>query len=291
LVDLSPLVVIFTSGIVLGGIYAVVAIGLSIIWSVTKVLNFAHGSMFTWSGYAWLFTMSFTGNYVLASLVAILFGFVLATGVEIGIVRPLMKRPNWELLTLVALLAFSIFLDRLAIVTWGARTKLIPPFVTGVIDITPVVTIGFHDIIVVTIGVLALAVLWFFLVKSKVGMALRAVPMDQEGCALVGIKVEKMYVYSFGIGGMMAGLAAILLGSILFIDPFVGIIPLLKAFVVVVIGGIGSLKGTVYAAFILGISETAAAVFLGMSWAAPFLFLLMILVLIVRPRGLFGLDE
>ena len=70
MVDLSPLVVIFTSGIVLGGIYAVVAIGLSIIWSVTKVLNFAHGSMFTWSGYTWLFTLSFTGNYVLATLVA-----------------------------------------------------------------------------------------------------------------------------------------------------------------------------------------------------------------------------
>jgi len=142
--------------------------------------------------------------------------------------------------------------------------------------------------IIMAVAPVFLVGLMYYLKKMKSGMAVRAVAQDADGAAIVGIDSERVYSYTIAIGALMAGVAGVLLGVIFYLSPGMGGDPLVRALFIMVLGGMGSVKGTIYGAYIIGIIDALARYFIGMFWASPILFVMFILLLLLRPQGLFG---
>ena len=287
-VEIELLISSILYGLIWGGMYAVMSLGLALIWSTSKVTNFSHGSIYVWAGYIWLFAFSATKqNYLIASVAAVVFALVLGFGLEKGLISPLKKKPGWDLNCIIALLGFSLIVDSLALFSWGSYFKRIPEAVAGSIFFGVGYSISYQSILTFIIGISTLVLLSLFMKKTKLGLSMRAIANDPEGASIVGIDTSRVSFYAFGIGTALAGLAAIFLGNIILIGPNAGGSVLLKAFIIIVIGGLGSFKGTIASAFLVALAEAILAVFLGLANAVPLLFLLMIIILVVKPSGLF----
>lgn len=282
----TVLILTLINGLMWGGIYAILALGLSMIWSTTKVINFSHGSIYVWAGYIWIFTYLIIRNYLAASIISVIFALFLGFVLEKGIVSPIKKKHSWELNCILGLLAVSMILDSLALYIWGPYPKRIPPISENSITIGGY-NIYLHHLVTIIVGISAIIFLSFFLKNAKMGMAMRAIANDVIGASIIGINTNKVSFYAFGIGGALAGLGAIFLGNIFIVDPLSGGTILLKAFIIIIIGGLGSFKGTISSAFIIGVAESIFSTYLGLNLTAPFLFLIMLLVLVVKPSGLF----
>lgn len=276
------------SGVVLGGLYASMATGLSLIYSTLKILNFAHGAIFTWGGYVmWLLIASYGLNYSAALVCGMIFAFIVGVAIEISLVSPVRGRPQWDIAVIIATIGLALVLENAARLVFGAHVKTIPPSIGGSITAYNVF-ITWHSVVVLAAAMLTLIGSWFFLEKHKQGMGMRAVAENSEVAYLMGINVNRMYVYSFGLGSAMAGVAGMLLATVFYVSPDVGGVPLLKAFIIIVFGGLGKVKGTIYAAFLLGVIESITALIFGLGWALPVMFLVMVITLILKPSGLFG---
>jgi len=172
-------------------------------------------------------------------------------------------------------------------IIWGSRLKLLPRIIGGEINVFGAV-ISAHEGLIIIISPLILLFLWRFMASTQTGRSMRAVGQNQEMAHLIGINVPKTYLLVFAISTGLAGLSGVLLGGIRFVLPTMGAEPLLKAMTVIIFGGLGSLGATTGAAFILGMLEAILVQFVGMYWTPSILFLLLIVVLIFRPTGLFG---
>jgi len=285
---MDALMTTLVSGIVLGSLYALMASGLSLIWTTLGVFNFAHGALMMIGAFvAWTVSEGL-GLGLWAGLVAgVGATAILGILIEYLLVRPFYGRPNMLLITVMTTLAAMIILEKSAQIIWGARLKQLPRLMDGDVSIFGAV-VSRHEALIVVIAPLILIALWAFTTRTATGRSLRAVGQNQDAAALLGINVPLTFALAFGLGAALAGLTGVLLGGIRFITPTLGAEPLVKAMIVVIFGGLGSLGATVGAAFVIGLAEAFLVLVLGLYWTPFMLFLGLIIVLIFRPNGLFG---
>jgi branched-chain amino acid transport system permease protein len=281
---------IIVSGLVLGSLYALMSVGLSLIWGTLRLFNFAHGSLLMFGAYvAWTVADRHglgLGPWAgLAAAIIIMFlGGVL---VERVLARPFLQRKNSVIIVLMTTLAASIFLDNAAQVIWGPRMKRLPPLVGGTVSLFGS-TISSQEMLIIVLAPLTLVALWLFLKKTRTGLAIRGVEQNPRFARMVGINVPTIYAITFGLGVSLAAIAGVCLGSKIFVVPSMGADPMLKAFIVVILGGLGSMIGTIAGAYLVGFVEAASVYFIGLYWTPALLFLVMILTLVIRPSGLMG---
>jgi len=290
--NIAGLAEVLVSGITNGAVYAILALGLSLVYGISRIFNFAYGSFFTWGAYlGWVLLVGyFSFGYPIVFIIVCSLMFLLGLLVDRGIIHPLRQRANWQVTIWMATLGLALFMDNTVLVAFGPHIKSLPALFGGTINLGGFL-ISWHDMAMVLIAISIVIILEFFLGKTRLGMAMRAVAQDVVGAKMMGIPVDKVFRYIFAISVVMAGIAGILLASKYFITPRGGWEVFIKAFVIIAFGGLGSIKGTLYAAFILGIVEALVAWQLGFMWIMILWFVILLSVLIIRPRGLFGTTE
>ncbi len=275
------------SGISLGGQYALIAIGYTMVYGILRLINFAHGDVFMCAGLMMVFMCASLPVYVsipLMLLLTVLLGFV----IERAAYKPLRSAPRMSVM--ISAIGVSYLLQNVALYATGGQPQTYPslPFVSGTVTILGAST---HWVTVVTpvlVLVLVLLLQWF-INHTKIGMAMRAVAKDFETSQLMGIQINKIISVTFIVGSFLAAV-----GSLLYftnyptVVPTSGAMPGLKAFVAAVFGGIGSIPGAVIGAFIIGICETLIKGTSMTVFSDAFTFALLIVVLVVKPTGLFG---
>lgn len=281
---------VLLSGIVLGSLYALMATGLSLVWTTLGIFNFAHGIFMTIGAFiAWQVGTDL--GWGLGPAAGIALGVAALVGVgclsEFLLVRPFLSRSGVVMLVVITTLSATIFLENSTLLIWGARYKQMPPLIEGKVELLST-AISAHEVLMIAIAPLTLLALWVFLKFTRIGSAIRAVSQNQESALLMGMNVPLLYSIAFGLSAGLAGFAGILLGSIRFITPGLGNEPLVKALIVAIFGGLGSLGGTIGAAYIIGLVEAISTFFIGLYWTPAILFASMIVVLLLRPTGLFG---
>jgi branched-subunit amino acid ABC-type transport system permease component len=273
------------SGLTTGSIYAVMTVGMTLIYGTLRTLNMAHGSMVMIGGYvAWMLA-----GIVAAAIVAFAFGMVIQ---QIA-VRPLIGRRgvDFEMTAFISTFAVTIILSNLALQIYGARNKAVPPVIHGRLQLIEGVSVSWHSLVMAGIAVGTLLALGAFLSKTRYGLAISAVAQQLDAARLMGIPVQRVYNLTMGVASVLAAIAGVLLASVFFVSPNAGDLPLLKALIVAIFGGLGSVRGTILAAYIIGLGEALVSLYLGVKWSLPLLFLSIMIVMLVRPTGLLGKPE
>jgi branched-chain amino acid transport system permease protein len=281
---------ILLSGLLLGALYALISTGLSMVWSTLRMFNFAYGSLVTLGAYiAWtaIEPTQFGIPIGIGIAIAVVMLFGIGMLLERILISPFAKRPDASLIVMITTLAGSIFIENGIQIIWGPRMKQLPTLVTGKIQIlgTSISTTEF----IMLLGAPTILILLTLLLKyTKIGLAIRGVEQNRDLALLTGVNVSRIYSITFGISAGLAAAAGIMLGSTRIISPTMGSTPLIKGFIVVILGGLGSMGGTMIGAFVIGMIEAISTSFLGLYWTPAVLFGVMILTLIVKPTGLFG---
>lgn len=281
---------ILVSGIVLGSVYALMASGLSLVWTTLGIFNFAHGALMTLGAYvAWTVSDQAGLGLWLAAGLAVAVAAVIGVGILIEriVVRPFYDHRDILLITVMSTLATMIFLEKGMQLLWGARLKQLRPIVPGQVDLLGT-TISAQETLIIVVAPLLLGALWLFLSKSRIGRGIRAVGQNPNAAKLIGIDVSRLFIVTFALSAGLAALTGVLLGSVRLVTPTFGAEPLVKALIIVIFGGLGSLGGTIAAAYLIGLLEAALIFFIGIYWAPSMIFVLLILILLLRPQGLLG---
>ncbi|MDQ0394421.1 branched-chain amino acid ABC transporter permease [Labrys monachus] len=281
---------IIVSGLVSGALYALVASGLSLVWGSLGVFNFAHGVLLMAGAYVawWVSAPDGLGLGLPVGILASLTFLIVAGAIfYFLLVRPWVGKANAELAVIMTTIAGSIFMQNLVLEVFGGRFKTIDQLVEGTVTVagTPIQA---QNLLTIILAPLLLVGLWLFLTRNRTGLAIRAVAQNQDAAQLFGISVQRVYILTFAMSAVLAGVAGILLGGLFNISPDMGTDPLLRAFVVVVFGGLGSLPGTILGAYAIGLIEAFASYYIGIYWTPVVLFAVLIAVLVVRPTGLMG---
>jgi branched-chain amino acid transport system permease protein len=275
------------NGLAVGAIYALTALGLTLIYGVLHIINFAHGSLLMLALYAALFLYTLGGvDPYIAILVLMPLFFAIGYVLQRVVIQPAWHGRDENVLLVT--LGLAIVIDNLALWLWTSTTRSIDSrYSFDVIDLgvafMPVAkVIGFF-------GALAFgALLWALMTFTDLGKAIRAVAREREGARLVGVRVEHIYAMTFGIGTAMVAAAACLLLPTFYVTPQVGYAFVLVAFTTVVLGGMGSFPGALFAGLLLGVVEALCGLYLGESLGQIGIFVMFILVVLFRPTGLFG---
>ena len=281
---------VFISGLTNGSVYALMAVGLTLVYGVSKAFNFAYGSFYSLGGYlAWVLLagIGIWGGYISVFIVALpllmAFGYV----TEKLIVAPLRSRSDWEIKVMMITLGLALFMDNFYQVAFGSRMKSLPPIVDGVLDAGDIV-ISYQDIVILVLSVSGIMAFRWILNNTRIGMAVRAVAQNPEGARIVGIPKDRVFAATFAISTVMVGAGGILLAQKYFVSPTGGWDILVKSWVITAFGGMGSIQGGLYAAFILGMLEAFVGYWFGMTWVLFALFAVLLATLAVRPQGLMG---
>jgi branched-chain amino acid transport system permease protein len=280
---------VIISGLINGSVYALMAVGLTLIYGVSKAFNFAYGSFFTLGGYIafLLFGMKFFSNYLIVFCLAIPLLLIFGFFVEKFLVAPLRKRDDWEVKVMMITLGLALFLDNLYQVVFGARMKSLPPMLEGSFEAGQFM-LSYQDAMIFILSIGGILLFRWFLNNTRIGMSVRAVAQNPAGAQIVGIPKEFVFAATFAISTVMVGTGGILLAQKYFITPAGGWPILVKAWVITAFGGMGSIKGGLYAAFIVGMLEAFVGWQFGMNWTLIALFAVLLTTLVVRPQGLMG---
>jgi len=275
------------NGVTLGSVYALVAIGLSLIFGIVRLINFAHGEFFMLGAYILFFTfVQAQVPYGLAIVLCVV-GMGLVGAIFYKIVyEPVMDR-KWTA-QLVATLAASVILTNAAILLFGGTQRGAPTSLSNQVLILGTLRVSYQRLLAVAVTLVAFFLLDLFITRTRIGRAMRAVSQNREVAQVVGINIRWIALVTFTVSASLAGLAAALIAPLQTISPTMGALLTLKAFAIVVIGGLGKVTGAVYAAFLVGLAESLATVYVSSEYKDAVAFLLMIAFLIWRPRGLFG---
>ena len=278
---------VLANGVVLGGLYACIAVGFSLVWGVLNVINLLHGSFIVLGAYVAFFAYATTGLHpFLAVPIAGAFLFLIGYGLQRAVINRVIQAP--VLITLTLTFGLDLLLNNAMLIAFKAdyrKVVLDPPL--GSVSLGPV----FLPLDRVAVMALALALtllLYQLLGRSKIGRAILAIRMDREAAALMGVDVTKVNSITFGIGAFMAGAAGCLLSIIYPISPLNSTVFLGKAFAICVLGGLGSVPGAMVGGIALALIESFSALWFGPEYAITVSFVLLIVILAVRPTGLLG---
>lgn len=274
-------------GLIIGVALALVALGLTMIFGLLDVINLAHGEFYMLGGYA-AFTLvaAGMGYWSALILVPLLIG-VLGWGLEEVGIRPLMQRPDRAIVTLLLTFGVSLILRDVAQVVWGTETHSVAAPIAGISDLAGALVPNYR-LFVFAVGVLAIAVTWWLVYRTQIGAVLRATAVDPKVVSSFGIPIRLVYGFTFVYGCGLAGLAGVLLAPLYAVFPTMGHDFLILAFAVVIVGGMGSIIGAVIAALALTQVHGLASLWIPPVWAETLVYCVMLLVLIVRPAGLFN---
>ncbi|MDW7673566.1 MAG: branched-chain amino acid ABC transporter permease [Bacillota bacterium] len=273
------------NGLVLGGIYALIALGLNIIWSITHIPDFSQGGIYVIGAYVAYFVITLANlHWLLAILIATLTGACLSFLIE----KFLYKRWRGQVRTqLLCAIALFFLIANLAILFWTPKAKNLAHYVNGMSEIFGV-AISYQRLFIIAVVVLMSIALIVFMRSTKFGKAVRAAAQDLEAAPWMGIDVNQIYSILFIIGGSLSAMAGALIAPLFAVYPMMGDLPLMKALIVVILGGFGSITGTLFAGFGVGILESFGAAYISAEYQHGYPFIILIIVLLIRPQGLFG---
>jgi len=277
------------NGLIAGAIYALVASGLALIYSVCKFVHFAHGVTIAFSAYFLYFLFSNLGlNFGFSVVLSIIFASLFGYGINFFVYKQLRKRKASSATLLIASFALLIFFESLILILFGADVKTIGfiKIAKGLEFFRAIIT-PLQIFIVLTSFVL-FGLLFFFMKKTKIGKAMRAVADNKEVAEIVGISSEKIYSWAFIIGSVIAGIAGILVGLEQNLEPMMGTNLMIKGFTGVIIGGIGSVPGAILGSFLLGFAENFGIWFLPSGYKDAIAFVILFIFLLFRPQGILG---
>lgn len=274
------------SGILLGGIYIIMSLGLNLIFGVIKVVNFAHGEFLMLGMYItyWMFMLLGLDPYLSIPIAAALLG-LLGMFVQKFIFNKLLADEASQIMAAIGLM---IFFQNLATFLWGSDFKSVRSSYAGINISVFDVRISATRAISFIIAIIVTMLLYFFLNKTETGMKIRATAQDRELAEIMGINSKRIYITTFGIGAALCGIAAALMSPIYYVFPVVGFTFAPLCFVIVVLGGLGSFTGTIAGGFILGILEAFIGFLVNVEVATVVAFVILLIVLFWKPTGLFG---
>jgi branched-chain amino acid transport system permease protein len=283
---MTEFVNILAIGLLLGGIYALVSVGLNLIFGVIRIVNFAQGEFVMLGLYGALAaSLAINLDPYVAPLVVMPAMFLLGCTIYWFILRPLQAEPMMQIFATFGLL--MVFENTILGITGGVAQNVSSVISNISISLGPV-QIGLSRILVFVAATLVTLALWWFLKSTLHGKAIRAVAQDRRAARLMGIDVEKIFMISFGVGAALAGLAGCLLAPLYTMSPQIGMNFIMPAFAVVVLGGLGSVPGAFVGGIVVGLTEAFAGFYLDPALKHAVLFMVFIIVLVVRPSGLFG---
>ncbi|HWP46002.1 MAG TPA: branched-chain amino acid ABC transporter permease [Candidatus Limnocylindrales bacterium] len=289
------------NGLTIGAVYALIALGYTMVYGIIELINFAHGEIYMIGAYIGIITLGVLSMQGLTqNSLALAMGIVLVVSMvycaaygftmERIAYRPLRQAPR--LSPLITALGMSIFLQNYVMLTQGARDKFFPPLFTGGINIDEV-RISYIQVFIMVISVLLMIALQLFIKNTRLGKAMRATAQDKKMASLVGINIDRVISITFIIGSSLAAVAGIMVGMYYgLVNFYIGYVAGLKAFTAAVLGGVGNIAGAMLGGFLLGLLEAFAAGFIppphGAQYKDVFAFAILVLVLIFRPSGLLG---
>ncbi|WP_374722354.1 branched-chain amino acid ABC transporter permease [Peribacillus tepidiphilus] len=274
------------NGLTIGSVYSMVALGLTLVYGILHIPNFAHGALYMMGGYITLTMMTKLGfHYWLAIFVSVL---------AVGFIGVLMERFVFNLLRdappihdKIAAIGILLFLEAFAQFVWGADYQTMPTPYGQVVNLFGL-TFTLQRILIIVSAIIVMILLYLFLKKTFTGATIIAMAQNREGANLVGINTNKVAMLTFMISGGLAALAASLAAPINLVFPGMGHLVILKAFVIIILGGMGSIPGAIIGGYILGFSESLGATYISNDYKDLIAFILLVLILTVKPTGLFA---
>ncbi len=279
-----------------GSIYALIALGYTMVYGILRLINFAHGDVYMVGAFVAFYAARLLGAHgpvgplgaVSVLLIAMAACAALGVVIERGAYKPLRKSPR--LTALITAIGVSLLLENLGLIVFGADPKFFPQIVARKqMVMASGVIVGSHQLVVLGVAIFLMLMLQIIVFKTKIGKAMRAVSFHREASSLMGISTDNVITFTFAVGSALAAAAGVLVAlSNPKIDPLMGIMPGIKAFVAAVLGGIGNIPGAVVGGLIMGIAEVMVVGYISSTFRDAIAFALLIIILLVKPTGLFG---
>ncbi|MFP3945739.1 MAG: branched-chain amino acid ABC transporter permease [Archaeoglobaceae archaeon] len=283
--DIILQIIVF--GTIVSGIWALVASGFTLIFGVGRMLNFAHGTLFILSAYFGIILFNAGINLYISFVLAILLA-----GVAGIILYKLCMSPirEHEVMIVIVTLATALLVEQVLLQTFGDNSVSFPSLITGIVYIGDL-PVSKERILALALAIIAIISLEVFINRTITGKKINAASQDMEMATLVGVEVEKIFTLTMFISAVLAGLGGLLYSQIFAVTPHVAIKSLIYAFAIVILGGLGSIRGSIVASFIVGYILMATIILLGARWSELVMLLTIIGILVIKPSGLFGVEE
>lgn len=282
---------ILLNGLQTGAVYVLFAIGLTLIFGVMRIVNFAHGEVFTGAAFVTFFVVTWGAQntelsrwllYVVAFALAAIFAALLGAFMY----EVLFRRLAGDMIAgLLVAVGASLALQTIYRISFGSAPRRVPSLVAGETQIGDVY-ITYERLTIVAVAIIVTVALTLYLKYTKIGLALRAVSEDKEAAIMQGINYRKISRNGLMLGAMLAAVAAVLIAPASVVHPVIGVDLLMKGFIIVILGGLGKMVGAIYAGFLLGMLESAAATLINVTFATMLAFVAVVIVLLLRPEGL-----
>ncbi len=279
---------ILVTGLTVGGMYALSAIGLSLVWGALGMLNMAHGVLLTLGGYVAFAAVTYAGAPWPVAVVATMgAGALMGFFIYHGVARVLLRNPEFDTVVIIATVGLATALEHIVLLVFGGQPYGQPVSFQGSLSIRTI-NVPAQNLAVMVASFLFMMIVAALLSKTRTGRAIRATAQNRELARILGVPVERVYAQVLAISGVLASISGLLLSGITMLSPTLGDDPMLKAFIMCVVAGFGSVPGAAIAAFALALVEQTVAFALGARWGFPLLLLLVIITLILRPQGVLG---
>ncbi|MBU8919422.1 branched-chain amino acid ABC transporter permease [Bacillus sp. FJAT-29953] len=279
----------FANGLIIGSLYTLVALGLTLVFGSLRIPHFAHGAVFMVGAFiSYYGTSKLQLPFILAILLSIIITSIVGVLLEFLFYRPLQGKDEFTFL--IAALAAMIIISSLGFMFFGTQSQIIPsPFSTEILNFAGIV-LPVSWVQVFVISIVFIILLMLLINKTKIGRSIRASAQNPGAARLVGVSPGKVATMTFIIGSALAAISGTMFGVLFPFTPAIGDIVIMKAFIIVVLGGMGSIAGSVIGGLILGLLESLGGAYISTNWTGTIAFVLLILFLMVKPSGLFGKD-
>jgi branched-chain amino acid transport system permease protein len=283
------------NGLLMGSIYGLTALGLTLIFGIMKVINFAHGSILMVGMFAAYWLVELTGIHpYLALLVVVPFLFFFGYYMQAIVIQPVFKAERHvrePITVIIVTTGIWYVLDNLAMMLFGAKYRVVTTAITGHTFTVGDLIISVPKLYGFTATLASAVLLYWFLKYTRMGRAMRATSLDRDAASLMGINQYRVYNIAFGLGTAIAGVAGCALIPFYYVFPTVGVVFDIRAFVIVVLGGLGSIMGAVLGGMIIGVIESVFSQFMASTWTEGIIYVIFLFILFVKPSGLFGMKQ
>lgn len=278
------------NGIVLGFSYALVGAGLSLLWGTLKMINLAHGDLYMMGAYfAWLAIRVGKIPIIPGIIIGVICAAALCLFIQISTVRPLVRQGDFGMSPYILTMGLSILLQNTALLVYGERYQNIPYYLDKVYKFfNGSVTISGQRLLIIVVSLVVILFLMIIIKRTKLGRAIRATAQDREFASMLGVNTKSVYTVTYVISGSLAAIAGIMLAPIYSVNPWMGTAVQTKGLACCVLGGLGSVEGAIVGGLIIGIAESLSVTFLSTEWKDVVAYLILIVMLWVKPSGLFG---
>ena len=272
-------------GVLTGILYVLVALGLTLIYGILHIVNFAHGEIYMLGAMAVLYVHVVAGLPLVPALIVIVaLALLLGLAIERGIFRVL--RGQWLQLG-VASVGISLVIQSIGWIAFGIQEKSVPSYLPGIVDLLGI-RLPRERLLAAGVAVVLVAGLYWLVYRTRVGLAMRAIEEDEETARMLGVNANRVASLSVALGFVLAAVAGAIVAPIYSLNPGMGLEPILMSFLIIIVGGLGSITGTVLAGLLVGVLQSVGAFLFGSEAAYGLVFVVMIAVLVVRPAGLLG---